>query len=67
MSGGFKDSANLTELWIYKFDESEIIPPSFDSKTQGSFVIYVPEGSGYTGGYYWGKAGGFMKEFKTEQ
>lgn len=67
MSGGFKDSANLTELWIYKFDESEIIPPSFDSKTQGIFVIYVPEGSGYTGGYYWGKAGGFMKEFKTEQ
>ena len=54
-NGAFYGSGELREIWIYFHNEAELVPPDDFSGTRSDLVVYVPEGSGYHGGYYWGE------------
>ena len=56
-NGCFEDCKNLSEIWIYFPHESEILPPTDFNGTASDLIVYVPEGSTYSGGYYWSERG----------
>lgn len=67
ISGNFVGADSLRELWIYKFEESELTPPSsFGNLSPERFSIFVPKGSNYQNGYSWEKSSAYIKEIKGE-
>lgn len=63
LTGNFKGASVLRELWIYKFDESELPPPGgIEDKNADNFKIYVPYGSNYKNGYSWESYAHMMHE-----
>ena len=52
-NGSFYGASELSEIWIYFPNEAELVPPDNFAGTRSDLVIYVPENSGYQGGYYW--------------
>ena len=51
----FRGANELREIWIYFFNEQELVPPDNFRGTRSDLVVYVPDGSGYQSGYYWGQ------------
>lgn len=56
-TGCFIGASNLRSLIIYYPDEAEIMPPADFFGVHESFTVYVPDGSGYSTGYYWSERG----------
>ena len=54
-NGAFYGASELREIWIYFYNEAELVPPDDFNGTRRDLVVYVPEGSGYSAGYYWGQ------------
>lgn len=55
MNGCFEGASSLKRLVIYHQNEEDILPP-FDFKgVAEGFTVYIPEGSNYESGYYWGE------------
>ena len=57
MNGAFKGASNLSSLYIYFENEAELAPPADFVGTASDFKVYIPEGSNYMAGYYWGARG----------
>ncbi len=56
-NGCFEGAVTLSELWIYYPYEEKIMPPVSFHGTAQNFRVFVPEGSAYKQGYYWGERG----------
>ncbi|MBO5879649.1 MAG: hypothetical protein J6Q68_03775 [Clostridia bacterium] len=56
-NGAFLGASSLSEMWIYYPHEEKIMPPVDFVGTASDFVVYVPEGSTYSLGYYWSERG----------
>ena len=57
MNGAFKGASSLSSLYIYFENEAELAPPSDFVGTASDFKVYIPSGSNYMAGYYWGARG----------
>ncbi len=57
MNGSFTGASSLRSLVIYYPAEADIMPPADFFGVHESFTVYVPEGSGYSTGYYWSERG----------
>lgn len=57
MNGAFEGASSLSALIINYFREAEILPPADFAGVSPSFTVYVPSGSSYASGYYWGERG----------
>lgn len=57
MNGAFKGASSLRSLYIYFREEAELSPPADFVGTASDFRVYVPDGSNYMSGYYWGTLG----------
>lgn len=56
-SGAFKGASHLEALYVYYYNESELLPPKDFSGVSDNFKVYIPSGSGYREGYFWGERG----------
>lgn len=57
LTGCFVGASNLRSLVIYYPNEADIMPPADFFGVHDSFTVYVPDGSGYSTGYYWSERG----------
>lgn len=55
--GAFSGASSLSALWIYYPDEMRLLPPSSFAGVNSDFAVYIPRGSGYASGYFWGERG----------
>ncbi len=57
MNGCFRGASKLARLVIYHEKEDDILPPYDFNGVAKDFTVYIPDGSNYESGYYWGERG----------
>ena len=55
MNGCFAGASKLEKLVIYHEKEEDILPPFDFFGVSANFTVFIPEGTNYETGYYWGE------------